>query len=40
MPSPATYVIDRSMQVRYAFVEEDYSQRANIEELKRVIRDL
>lgn len=40
LPSPATYLIDEYRNVRYAFVEEDYSKRADLNELKKAILEL
>ncbi|MEQ9440259.1 MAG: peroxiredoxin-like family protein [Cyclobacteriaceae bacterium] len=37
LPLPATYVIDRQGIVQYAFVEEDYTQRAEIADVMRVL---
>jgi len=33
LPMPATYLIDEQAVIRYAFVEEDYTQRADIPEV-------
>jgi peroxiredoxin len=33
LPMPATYLIDEQAVIRYAFVEEDYTQRASIPEV-------
>jgi len=31
LPTPATYIIDKSHQIQYAFLEEDYTERAEPE---------
>ena len=28
LPIPATYIIDKNHEIRYAFLEEDYTERA------------
>ncbi|MGD1893135.1 MAG: peroxiredoxin-like family protein [Cyclobacteriaceae bacterium] len=33
LPMPATYLIDQQAVIRYAFVEEDYTQQADIQEV-------
>ncbi len=35
---PASYVVDREGIITYAFVEEDYSQRADPEKLVRALK--
>ncbi|MGB3589295.1 MAG: peroxiredoxin-like family protein [Tunicatimonas sp.] len=40
LPMPATYVIGTNGIVRYAFVEEDYTRRANIAEVLEVLKQL
>ena len=37
LPLPATYVIDRQGVIQYAFVEEDYTQRAEIKDVLQVL---
>ncbi len=38
LPMPATYVIDTNGIIRYAFVAEDYTQRANISKVLEVLK--
>ncbi len=42
LPIPATYIIDKNNEIRYAFIEEDYTQRAEpskvYNEYKKLIR--
>ncbi|MEM8964875.1 MAG: peroxiredoxin-like family protein [Bacteroidota bacterium] len=38
LPMPATYVIDTNGIIRYAFVAEDYTQRADISEVLEVLK--
>ncbi|WKN41510.1 peroxiredoxin-like family protein [Tunicatimonas pelagia] len=38
LPMPATYVIDTNCTIRYAFVAEDYTQRADISEVIEVLK--
>ncbi|MBX2863222.1 MAG: AhpC/TSA family protein [Leptolyngbyaceae cyanobacterium MAG.088] len=40
LPMPATYVIDRSRRIRYAFAEADYTQRAEPQDVLAVVREL
>ena len=40
LPVPATYVIDRSGEIRAAFVEADYTQRASLDEVLEAVRRL
>ena len=40
LPIPATYVIDRSRRIRYAFTEADYTQRAEPQDALAVVREL
>jgi len=39
LPIPATYVIDRSGVVRYAYVNPDYTQRANPDDIIEVLKN-
>lgn len=38
IPMPATYLIDQQGVIQYAFVEEDYTQRAEIGEVLRLLK--
>ena len=40
LPLPATYVIDRSGHIRYAFAEADYTQRAEPQDVLAVVEEL
>jgi len=40
LPMPATYLIDSNGIIRYAFVAEDYTQRANITEVLKELEQL
>lgn len=40
LPLPATYVIDQSGRIRYAFAEADYTQRAEPQDVLSVVREL
>ena len=40
LPLPATYVIEPSGQIRYAFAEADYTQRAEPQDVLAVVREL
>lgn len=40
LPMPATYVIDSSGRIRYAFAEADYTQRAEPQDVLAVINEL
>ncbi|NEQ54220.1 MAG: AhpC/TSA family protein [Leptolyngbya sp. SIO3F4] len=40
LPMPATYVIDPSGRIRYAFAEADYTQRAEPEDVLAVVNEL
>lgn len=40
LPMPATYVIDSDLVVRHAFVQEDYTKRIDVNELREVVRAL
>ena len=40
LPVPATYVIDRSGEIRAAFVEADYTRRASLDEVLDAVRRL
>lgn len=40
LPLPATFVIDRDSSVRYAFISGEISERAEPEELVRILADL
>ncbi len=38
LPVPATYVIDRDGTIRFAFVNTDYSRRAELAEVVKVLK--
>lgn len=38
LPVPATYIIDRKGRIRYAYVNPDYTKRANPEDIVRVLQ--
>ncbi|MEM8613626.1 MAG: peroxiredoxin-like family protein [Cyanobacteria bacterium P01_H01_bin.105] len=40
LPMPATYVIDSSGRIRYAFAEADYTQRAEPQDVLAVVNEL
>lgn len=40
LPMPATYVIDQSNRIRYAFAEADYTQRAEPQDVLAVVNEL
>lgn len=40
LPMPATYVIDQSGRIRYAFAEADYTQRAEPQDVLAVVQEL
>ncbi len=40
LPMPATYVIDQSRRIRYAFAEADYTQRAEPQDVLAIVREL
>lgn len=40
LPIPATYVVDTDGTIRYAFIDQDYTKRADYDEVLRVLRDL
>ncbi len=40
LPMPATFVINKNGIVTYAFVEEDYKQRAKIEDIINTLQDM
>ena len=40
LPLPATYVIDQSSRIRYAFAEADYTQRAEPQDVLAVVNKL
>ena len=40
LPLPATYLIDREGKIIYAFVNEDYTQRVNLDELLAKIKTI
>jgi len=40
LPIPATYVIDTDHTIHYAFVDEDYSKRANYDKVIEVLKEL
>lgn len=40
LPHPATYVIDRKGVIRYAFASEDYKQRADPDDVIKVLREI
>ena len=40
LPIPATYVIDTDHTIRFAFVDEDYSKRADYDEVIEVLKEL
>ena len=40
LPIPATYIIDTDRTIRYAFVEEDYSKRADYDKVVKVLKEL
>jgi peroxiredoxin len=40
LPMPATYVIDSSRRIRYAFAEADYTQRAEPQDVLAVVNEL
>ena len=39
LPIPATYVVDREKVIQFAFVQSDYTQRAEPERILEVLRD-
>ena len=39
LPIPATYVVDREGVIQFAFVQSDYTQRAEPERILKVLRD-
>jgi len=40
LPIPATYVIDTDRTIRFAFVDEDYSKRADYDEVLAILRKI
>lgn len=40
LPIPATYVIDTDKTIRYAFVDEDYTKRADYDRVIEVLKEL
>ncbi len=40
LPLPATYVIDPTGRIRYAFAEADYTQRAEPQDVLAVVNEL
>lgn len=40
LPIPATYLIDRELKVRYAFVDLDYTKRASLEDLLKMMKEI
>ena len=40
LPVPATYVVDQTGTIRYAFVEADYTQRASARQVLAALREL
>jgi len=40
LPIPATYVIDSDRTIRFAFVDENYSKRADYDEVLKVLKEL
>jgi peroxiredoxin len=40
LPVPVTYVIDTDRTIRYAFVEEDYTKRADYDEVLKVLKEI
>lgn len=40
LPIPATYVIDKKSVIRFAFANEDFTQRADIDEILSVLRKI
>ncbi|MGV6813756.1 MAG: peroxiredoxin-like family protein [Phycisphaerales bacterium] len=40
LPIPATYVIDTDRTIKFAFVDEDYTKRADYDKVIKVLRDL
>ena len=40
LPLPATYVVDKSGTIRYAFADEDYTMRANPEDILEVLKGI
>lgn len=40
LPVPATYVIDTDRTIHYAFVDEDYTKRADYDEVIEVLKEL
>ena len=40
LPIPATYVIDTDRTIRFAYVEEDYTKRADYNKVIKVLKDL
>ena len=39
LPIPATYVVDREGVIQYAFVDADYTKRAEPEKILEVLRE-
>ena len=39
LPIPATYVVDREGVIQYAFVDADYTKRAEPDEILKVLKD-
>ena len=40
LPMPATYIIDQKGVIQYAFVNPDYTQRANPEEVIKKLKEM
>ena len=40
LPIPATYIIDQNLKIRYAFVDPDYRNRASIDEIINVLKNI
>jgi peroxiredoxin len=38
LPIPATYVIDSNQVIQFAFASEDFTERADIEEIIKVLK--
>ena len=40
LPLPATYVIDDTFTIRFAFVQEDFTERANVDDILSVVQEI
>ncbi|MCT4603977.1 MAG: AhpC/TSA family protein [Marinifilum sp.] len=40
LPLPATYVVDKTGMIRYAFADEDYTMRANPEDILEALKNI